>query len=294
MPTPSPELDALLRRLDVGETPGTLEIMDFGRRPQALDELLDFMRHSDPIEDAVRRRALLPVIVELGRVLVPAHEDVPEHPGPIVTEPKVVHLLVERSYSKDGELRRGAFTTLADLVPAASLAPYPDTLHTVVQEYPATDGALLLLGKSSKPAEALALLQSTPALASSSSDDAIMVRARLGEQAAEDSLLQAYRDADDAKQREAVAWRLGYAGTDRLVDLLADEIRSPETYVWNMGLRRSLRVHVIEGLHQAFPTEPIFWKSGTGWTCRMHIRSRRFDGLWAGQVGRGGARSAAT
>src|SRR5690606_17421895 len=232
--------------------------------------------------------ALLPVIVELGRVLVPAHEDVPEHPGPIVTEPKVVHLLVERSYSKDGELRRGAFTTLADLVPAASLAPYPDTLHTVVQEYPATDGALLLLGKSSKPAEALALLQSTPALASSSSDDAIMVRARLGEQVAEDSLLQAYRDADDAKQREAVAWRLGYAGTDRLVDLLADEIRSPETYVWNMGLRRSLRVHVIEGLHQAFPTEPIFWKSGTGWTCRMHIRSRRFDGLWAGQVGRGG------
>lgn len=57
-----------------------------------------------------------------------------------------------------------------------------------------------------------------------------------------------------------IAWRLGYAGTDRLVDLLAQEMRSPETYVWNKRSRRSLRVHIIEGLHLAHPTEPIFWK----------------------------------
>ena len=91
-------------------------------------------------------------------------------------------------------------------------------------------------------------------------DNVIMVRARLGDEKAEDALYEAYYGTEGVRQKGELAKRLGYAATERLVAVLADEIRSPDVYLWNQRSRKSLRVHVIEGLHLAFPAEPVFWK----------------------------------
>ncbi|HTU63569.1 MAG TPA: hypothetical protein VMF89_34135, partial [Polyangiales bacterium] len=152
------------------------------------------------------------------------------------------------------------FSALAGLVPAALLAQHTLAIHEAVKLHPTEDGALLLLGKSADKVDALKLLEDVPELAASDEDNAIMVRARLGEVAAETALLRAYQAAQDAEERGALALRLGYAATPRLIELLASEIRSAQHYVWNMRSRRSLRVHIVAGLHLAFPTEPVFWK----------------------------------
>lgn len=264
---PSPELSTLLTRLAADDIPSTLELMDYGRRPGAVAELLAYFREQPPDDDPVaqghkaeHRRLLLPIIIELGRVMVPAEGDAPEHPGPIVVDDDVVGLLVEQLFSGDPELRSTASTALAGLVPASELEPFTASIHRAAQLYPTADGMLILLGKSADPEQALAILDRTPSLGAADSDNVIMVRARLGDRAAEDALYLAYQDADGAQERGALARRLGYAGTPRLVELLAQEVRSPDHYVWHKQSRRSLRLHVIEGLHLAYPTEPVFWR----------------------------------
>ena len=80
----------------------------------------------------------------------------------------------------------------------------------------------------------------------------MIVRARLGEPAAEDAFFAADRGAGSAKEKIVLSRRVGYAATDRTVALLAEEIRSPDYYVWNQRSRKSLRVHIIDGL-QVWP-----------------------------------------
>lgn len=261
----SPEITALLARLDT-EDLDTESTMQLAHRPNALDELLAFVR-AKPTEGTEeqprmveRQRKVVSILVDLGRVRIPPQDIIPERFGPIVTEPKVVRFLVEQLVSPDATIRHTAFVRLTELVPPSVLAPYSDAIRAAVKRFPTEDGAILLLGKTANRQAAVELLRQTPILESPNQDNAIMVRARLGEVNAEEALLRAYHDTDKAEERGALAVRLGYAATPRMVSLLAQEVRSPQYYVWNKRSRRSLRVHIIAGLHQAFPTESIFWE----------------------------------
>lgn len=261
----SPEITALLERLD-SERIDTKTTMQLGQRPHAVDELLAFVRTKPtgtPEEQqrtVERQRKVVPILVDLGRVRVPPQGPFPERFGPIVTDPRVVRFLVEGLASPDATIRHLAFLRSIELVPASLLAPHSQAIRAAIESFPAEDGAILLLGKTADHVAALALLKRAPELEASNQDNAIMVRARLGDPKAEEALLRAYRDTDKAVERGALALRLGYAATPKMVALLAQEVRSPQYYVWNKLSRRSLRVHVISGLHLVFPTESVFWE----------------------------------
>ena len=126
----SPELSTFLQRLDAGNPPSEMDIMDFARRPGAIDELLALVR-AQPLSDAEarQRRGLMRIVIEAGRVLVPGEGDVPELPSSIVTEPRVVQCLVELLFDEDKLVRGRAFRALVEDVPASSLQPYADSLH---------------------------------------------------------------------------------------------------------------------------------------------------------------------
>lgn len=246
----------LVERLEEGETLTTDELLELGEQPDAVDTLIGFSDESE-----ARRLALLPTIIELGRVVIAENEetDEPERPGPIVTDPEVIAYLVQRLDDDASEVRDTASEALAEMVPSELLVEYTEVLLRQIEEFPENDSALLLLGKLDDPTRALELLDDTPALGAADSDNVIMVRARLGDPDAERALYAAYFDTDEPEEKGALAPRLGYAATDLTLEVLADEIRSPDTYFWVRTARRTLRIHIIEGLHLAFPMEPLFW-----------------------------------
>jgi hypothetical protein len=245
---------AVLQRLEAGETLSTREMMEYRRQPDAVPGLIFALRQGT----AAARRAGVGLLVDVGRVLIPAEGVVPERPGPIVDSPEVVSYLVERLADPDREVRRTGCVALAALVPGAQIKEHAKEILESLERYPATDGAIVLLGKTGSP-EALAALRDNPALSAASAEDAEMARARLGDEKAEAAVIAAYEAAADVRAKVHQARRLGYVGSDRAVRLLARDIRTPEAYVWSGVARRSLRVHIIEGLHLAFLTEPIFW-----------------------------------
>ena len=251
--TVSKQTEQVIKQLINGESLSTAEIMKFGRLENGTEELIGTVKQL--------RLSSLDVIIDLGRPVIPEDKETttPERPGQIVSHPVVIDYLVELLNDGDREIRSKACVALAQLVPSSLLQPHKKALLGAIQQHPSMDGALLLLGKTDSP-EALEILDKNEALSSTSEDDVIMVRARLGDQKAEDALLRAYADITDPREKGALAPRLGYVASQNTKMLLAKEIRTPDFYYWNKQSRRSLRIYIIEALHLSFPQEPLFWK----------------------------------
>lgn len=233
--------------------PSTDDIIAFSRNEGAPETLLSTYGEL--------RSLTLSVFVDLGRPLLPAVEQemIPERLGPIVSNPEIVAYLVSLLRDTDRDIRNRVSTVLEELVPALLLKPHYGRIASTIRQYPDMDGALLLAGKLPCE-EGLSILNSPFMQKYSSADNYIMARARLGDAKAEAAIIKAYHDTQEPEEKGALALRLGYVGTNATIKLLAEEIRSPEFYYWNQRSRRSLRVHIIEGLHIAFPTEQIFWE----------------------------------
>jgi len=244
---------SIMQRLVAGESMSTKEIMEYGKLRGASNALIAMVRDS--------RLSALNVIVELGRPILPedAKESIPERPGPIVTDTAVIAYVVSLMEDSDAEIRTQAFQVLGELVPAPNLKPHTQQIIAAIQRYPVTTGALILLGKTDS-FKALELLNANQLIGSTSSDDALMVRARLGDTHAENAVVEAYEKAADVGEKMALAPRLGYIASKKTLHALATEMRSPEFIYWNQKSRRSLRVDIIKGFHLAFPTEPLFWE----------------------------------
>ena len=248
-------VESALVRLESGEALNTAETMALGQSPDAVTALAQALRKAS---EPVRERGI-GLMVDLGRVKVAPKGRVQERPGPIIDSPAVVDFLVSALNDSSAEVRRKAAIALAGLVPADLLRTHTNAVITSLERHPQTDGALILLGKT-ESREALAFIDSHPEVRQSSAEDVEMVRARLGNHQAEDAVIIAYISAGTAKVKAQQARRLGYIATDRAVRLLARDIRTPETYAWIDAAKRSMRVHVIEGLHLAYLREPVFWK----------------------------------
>lgn len=248
-------IESALARLQSGQPLNTAEMMALGRTPGAIPAFAQALRSSPP---SVRELGI-GVLIDLGRVMVPPEGIVPERPGPIVVNPEVVDFLVQALTDESPEVRRKACVALAALVPGDMLQGKAGALTAAIERYPGTDGALVLLGKTERSV-ALAFLDGHPEVGQASAEDLQMVRARLGDHKAEDAVIVNYVSAKDVRAKGMQARRLGYVGTDRAVRLLARDIRSPESYPWMETSRRSLRLHIIEGLHLAYLREPIFWQ----------------------------------
>ena len=248
-------VESALARLESGEALNTAETMALGQSPDAVTALAQALRKGS---DPVRERGI-GLMVDLGRVKVAPKGRVQERPGPIIDSPAVVDFLVAALNDASAEVRRKAAVALAGLVPSDLLRTHASAVITSFERHPQTDGALVLLGKT-ETREALAFIDSHPEVRQSSAEDVEMVRARLGNHQAEDAVIVAYVSAATAKVKAQQARRLGYIATDRAVRLLARDMRTPETYAWIDAAKRSMRVHVIEGLHLAYLREPVFWK----------------------------------
>jgi hypothetical protein len=233
--------------------PSTEDIISFSRNEGAPETLLSTYGEL--------RKLTLSVFVDLGRPLLPAVEQemIPERLGPLVSNPEIITYLVSLLRDTDRDIRNRVSTVLEELVPAALLKPHFDRIASAIRQYPDMDGALLLTGKLPKE-EGMSILNSPYMQKYNSSDNFIMAHARLGDAKAESAIISAYHDTLDPEEKGALALRLGYVATNATIKILAEEIRSPEFYYWNQRSRRSLRVHIIEGLHIAFPTEQIFWE----------------------------------
>lgn len=247
-------VERALARLQAGQNLNTAETMALARDDGAVTALVSALRAAP---DASRERGV-PLMIDLGRVRVPPDGPVPERPGPIIDSPEVVAFLVEALVDGNADVRRRAGIALAGLVPADLLRTQANALFSAFERFPGTDGALIVIGKITGQ-EALAFIESHPEVRQAPVEDVEMVRARLGNHAAEDAVIVAYISADTAQAKALQARRLGYVGTDRAVRLLARDIRTPLTYAWMDAGQRSLRVHIIEGLHLAYLREPVFW-----------------------------------
>jgi len=249
----SDQTKPLMQRLVKGESLSTADIIAYGRNKKAPTAMIQALQDT--------RLSALTVIIDLGRPMLPENSEkmIPARPAPIVTDPDVVSCLVSLIEDGDAAIRKKACSSLAAIVPPSCLKSHTNAILAAIRRYPTMDGALILLGKTDSP-QGLSLLEAMPELSSTSSDNAIMVRARLGDKKAEQSIIDAYEKAHNTEEKMALAARLGYVASERTIRLLASEIRSPEFIYWNKRSRHSLRIEIIEGLHMAFPTEPLFWK----------------------------------
>jgi len=243
-----------MARLASGRVLNTVETMALGTEPGAVAALGAALRDAP----ADLRQKGVSLMTDLGRVRVPPEGPVRERPGPIVVVPEVVDFLVLALTDADADVRRKAGVVLAGLVPGDLLQPRAPAIIEALKRHPTIDGALIVLGKTATPA-ARTLLDAEPAFRQAPPEDMEMVRARLGDAKSEDAVIVAYLSARAPQDKALQARRLGYVGTDRAVRLLARDVRTPDTYAWIDAALRSMRVHVIEGLHLAYMREPVFW-----------------------------------
>lgn len=246
------QVQQIILQLTNNESLSTQEIMRLGQSPDASVVMIQTTKEL--------RLSSLDVLIELGRPILPEDKPatLPQRPGQIISEPHVIAYLVELLEDNYSDIRSKACSALAEFVPPALMKTHIKAILKAIQHYPDMDKALLLLGKTDIP-EALEILNHNSILSNSSEDDAIMVRARLGDKKAEDAIIKAYSQANSPEEKGALAPRLGYVASQQTILLLAREMRNPAFYYWNKKSRRSLRIHIIEGLHRAFPAEPLFW-----------------------------------
>ena len=250
----SQTFEELLDSLATEGIPGNDQLISLHQDPALRSELI--ARFHDV--DAAMQPALLELMIELGRPIIPAQGDIPRRLGPIVDQLDMIEFFISCLGHPTLELRKTAAEALALLTPADALAAYCKKIVAHIAKYPDTENAVRVIGKCpGDPSRELILHE--PRLTQASPDDAIMVRARLGDTAAQQALLDAYADAAGPGEKAALALRLGYSATPQAISLLATQLRSPEAYIWNQQSRRSLRIHIIAGLHEAFPREALLW-----------------------------------
>jgi hypothetical protein len=249
-----PALARIVEQLEAGTGPSTREIVAAGAVPNSAAILIERMAGWTP----PARVTALGVLADLGAPLVQLGANFPPTPGPMVDDPLVIRELVARLRDPVRDVRSAAASLLVDRVSDGLVRDHSAEIIAAIAKQPSTDGATLLLGKTGAAA-AEKLLRGEPRLRDAAALETQAALGRLGDRQAETSLIDACeKERDPGKRAQLLSW-IGYMATVHAVLFLAREVRTPETYVWVMSARRSMRIHVIEALHRAFPAERTFW-----------------------------------
>lgn len=210
--------------------------------------------------DQAVRLAALELIADLGRPVVPEDEaaDLPERLAPYIADPPAVAALVEALDDPDPDVRGAAATAMALGALDLTVRNFTPQILAAAERFPTTDGMALLLGKTGAEA-ARRMLHENEVLAGVSDEETRAARARLGDRAAEQSLIEDYAGATEPEDVARPALRLGYVATLRAVLTLARDMRTAASYAWRGDARRSVRVHLIEALHIALPEAEPLW-----------------------------------
>lgn len=253
--TSSKSIERVLKRIHVSEGFTTQEVLQYQRDTALTEDLIQVAPEQPP----GARRALLELLTDLGRPRLEPEGELPERLAPIVDDPRIVAYLVRALADNDSDLRNRAATTLVNEVPDLLIRNHSLEIIDSVRSEPTLDGAALLLGKTGAEF-ARATILAIDEVRAAEPDETRAALARLGDRDAENAVIDAYRRTTDPDEKAETTRRLGYVATLRCVLALARDIRTNESYVWVMESRRSMRVHIIEALHQAFPTVPVFWR----------------------------------
>jgi hypothetical protein len=249
------QLAEITKRLEAGDDFEIPEIIEYQKNAGIIPEIVKSL----PTRSAAYRLAAAQLLLDLGR---PPYqpEEVPRLVlAPYVSNSQVMEQLVRMLDDPDGAVRNFVCRALAQEALDALIRNHTADILTHLRRHPETDEAVLLLGKTGAEVAAREIL-SNPVIRDADSVEACLALARLGNRQQEDYFLQAYKKASRPRELEEAAHQLGYIGTLRAALTLAQDMRNPGVYVWLMKARRSVRVHVIEGLHLIFPTEPILFK----------------------------------
>lgn len=248
------KLDTIMIQLESGGGLSTQEILEYAKTPNGIANFIDALQKGT----AIQRQFGVSPLVDMGRYMIPAHDNIPEWPGPIVVNEATINYLVQLLDDPHSSVRGPACIALAALVPGNLIERQTPAILTSISLYPSTDGAIILLGKTGSD-KAIELLNQDE-VSGANPDDTEMALARLGVVESQNALIKAYLNADNVEEKALQARRLGYVSSDRTKRILAEDIRTPLTYMWHPPARRSLRIHIIEALHLAFPEEAIFWQ----------------------------------
>lgn len=250
-----PALTRVFEQLEAGTGPSTREIVAAKAVPDAAGLLIERIAGWTATGSRV---TALGVLADLGAPLVQRAEGFPSTPGPLIDDPLVIRELVARLGDAVRDVRGAAASLLVERASDGMVRDHSTEIIATIRKQPATGGAALLLGKTGATA-AEKLLRGTPAVSDAEPLETRAALGRLGDMQAEASLIEACRKERDPEARAQLSSLLGYMATPRAILYLAREIRTPDSYVWVMNARRSMRIHVIEALHRAFPSERLFW-----------------------------------
>lgn len=245
----------LFKQLEEGEFPGTLEVLQARQDPKLVGAYVKAFAGQTPV---VRRAGIL-LAVELGRPILLPEGIFSERPAPYIGDPAIVKFLVDALADEDADVRDAACQSLVWDVPDPLLRDHNARLIELLKSRPATNGAALVLGKTGAESARL-LIEGEPDLREANPLQTQFALARLGDREGEDAALKSYANEKDLTLKAELARGLGYLATPRAILTLAGDIRTDQKYIWLMQSSRSMRVHIIEGLHAAFPAEPIFWR----------------------------------
>jgi len=251
----STPVTSILARIEAGEGFSTRDVLEFQSQPNLLNELIDSLQTRPP----QNKLAAVRLLIEMGRPVLKAEGELPDRPAPYINDPKAVAYLANSLNDNESDVRNLASKTLVWEVPEILVRNHSKELIESIRHRPTIDEAALLLGLTSNET-ARTMINTNKELHDVDPEATRMAFARLGDWKAENAVIDAYIQAKEPREKADYARKLGYIGTVRSVLTLARDIRTPETYVWKMNSRRSMRLHVIEGLHQAFLNEPVFWR----------------------------------
>ncbi len=244
---------AMIARLEADESLATEELCSLSEQPGFVSGLLAAL----PSQQPEARRAAVFALEQLGRKLLPPSGARPAWPAPYVDHPEIVTYLVDLLADPDADTRNRAGSVLAHDVLDSLVRDHTSRIIEAINAYPSVDDGALLLGKTGAEA-ARQLIAQNKTLREIEPEATQQALARMGDRQAEGQLVQAYLTAERPSIKTDAAHALGYVATTLCVLTLARDIRCPQVYTWQMDAQRSMRVHIIEGLQRAFPTEEIF------------------------------------
>ena len=253
--SPSLAVEAILAKARESTTFTPVEIKVYQEDHQVYPALLAKMK----VSEAGIKIDCLEKFSELGGAIHMSSTDGSLSRTPYIANLILIRGLVDFLGDSTAEVREEAARKLVEKVPDLYIRNYGNEVIDRVIEKPGIGGAIRLLAKVGSE-RALSTLRSNPAITGQSEFETSIALAKLGDVGREEDLIMKYKQEVDEREKGHLALALGFVASPKTILVLARDLRNPMTYEWNQRAKRSFRVHVIEGLGQAYPMERRFWR----------------------------------
>ncbi|MDB5047248.1 MAG: hypothetical protein JWO30_319 [Fibrobacteres bacterium] len=253
--SPSHAADAIIAKIREGNGFELEEIKGFQESPKVYEALAAKMGHVDP----KTKIDCLEEFLELGSILEVSKDDGRLDGPPYIADLILIHTMVAFLGDKDLDVQNAASRELLKWVPDLYLRNFSNELIGRIAANPGITDAAELLAKTGSE-KARGMIRTNSVIRSQSDFSTRKSLAKLGDSLLEKEFIESYKREKDPREKSDLALALGFIASPKSILTLARDLRNPMTYPWNRQAPRSFRVHVIEGLHIAYPMEKLFWR----------------------------------